>query len=85
VMAYPMLCCMLLFVLSYPLLFLSSTLFSILALCSIPVIFYAKRYRFSGSVWAYTYGIFYAFALFWITPYAIATARRRGWLTRGAS
>jgi hyaluronan synthase len=24
----------------------------------------------------------YTFALFWITPYAIATARKPGWLTR---
>ena len=83
VMSYPFLLFMLYFVATHPLLFVSSTLFSILVLSTFPVIFYAKRYNFIESFWAYSYSIMYTFGLFWITPYAIATANRRGWLTRG--
>lgn len=83
VMSYPFIFLMFLLIASHPLLFLSSTLFSILIWSSFPVIFYAKRYKLSESFWAYSYSIFYTFGLFWITPYAIATASKRGWLTRG--
>lgn len=83
VMTYPFTLFMLFMVIVHPLLFLSSTLFSILILSSFPVLFYAKRYSVSESFWAYSYSILYTFGLFWITPYAIATANRRGWLTRG--
>ncbi|NHN26208.1 glycosyltransferase family 2 protein [Flavobacterium jejuense] len=82
VMTYPMLFFMVFFVITHPLLFLSSTLLSILIISSFPVLFYAKRYSFSESVWAYTYSILYTFGLFWITPYAIVTAGKSGWLTR---
>jgi hyaluronan synthase len=82
-MTYPFLVFMLVFVASHPLLFLSSTLFSILVVSTFPVIFYAGRYNLSESFWAYSYSILYTFGLFWITPYAIATANKRGWLTRG--
>jgi len=82
IMSYPFLLFMLFFIVTHPLLFLSSTLFSILVLSSFPVLFYAKRYNVAESVWAYSYSILYTFALFWITPYAIATASRSGWLTR---
>ena len=83
VMSYPFIFLMLLLIASHPVLFLSSTLFSILIWSSFPVLFYAKRYKLSESFWAYSYSIFYTFGLFWITPYAIATASKRGWLTRG--
>lgn len=83
VMAYPILILMFAFLLMHPLLFLSSTLFSILILSSLPAFFYAKKYNFKECFWAYSYSIFYSFGLFWIKPYAIATANRRGWLTRG--
>ncbi|WP_431163869.1 glycosyltransferase [Flagellimonas beolgyonensis] len=82
IMSYPLLLFMLFFVLSHPLLFLSSTLASILIVTTFPVLFYAKRYELSESFWAYSYSILYTFGLFWITPYAIATANKRGWLTR---
>lgn len=82
VMSYPFVIFMLFFVLTHPLLFVSSTLLSILILSTFPVIFYANRYNFQESVWAYSYSILYTFGLFWITPYAIATANKRGWLTR---
>lgn len=82
-MSYPSILLMLFFVSLHPVLFISSTLFSILIWSSFPVLFYAKRYKLSESFWAYSYSIFYTFGLFWITPYAIATASKRGWLTRG--
>lgn len=85
VMAYPLIAFMLFFILTHPVLFLSSTLLSILIFSSFPVLFYAKRYNLSESFWAYSYSILYTFGLFWITPYAIATAKKSGWLTRGLS
>jgi len=85
IMSYPLIFLMLFFVFSHPILFLSSTLLSIFILSSFPALFYAKRYTFSESFWAYSYSILYTFGLFWITPYAIATASRSGWLTRELS
>lgn len=82
IMCYPFLLFMLYFIMVHPVLFISSTLLSILVLSSFQAIFYGKRYNFSESFWAYTYSILYTFSLFWITPYAIATASRSGWLTR---
>lgn len=83
VMSYPLLIFMLFFVLVHPLLFLGSTLVSILILSTFSLLFFVKQYKSSQGFWAYTYSILYTFGLFWITPYAIATANRRGWLTRG--
>ncbi|MCK0114443.1 glycosyltransferase [Gelidibacter sp. F63206] len=82
IMSYPFLVFMLFFIVMHPVLFISSTFFSILILSSFPVLFYAKNYKLSESFWAYSYSVLYTFGLFWITPYAIATASRRGWLTR---
>ena len=82
IMSYPFLLFMFFFVLTHPLLFLSATFLSILVLSTFPFIFYAKRYSFAEAFWAYSYSILFTFGLFWITPYAIATANRRGWLTR---
>ncbi len=83
IMSYPFVLFMIFFIVTHPILFFSSTLLSILVVSSFSVLFYAKRYKVSQSFWAYSYSILYTFALFWITPYAIATANRRGWLTRG--
>lgn len=85
IMSYPLVLFMLFFVITHPLLFLGSTLLSILIASSFSVAFFAYRYEIRASIWAYTYSILYTFALFWITPYAIATANKRGWLTRGLS
>lgn len=82
-MSVPFMLFMLLFVLTHPLLFLGSTLLSILITSTFSVIFYSSKYEIKEAIWAYTYSIFYTFGLFWITPYALATASRRGWLTRG--
>lgn len=83
IMAYPLMISMLIFILNYPLMFVTTTLFGIALFSSIQVFFYARKYNLLESFWAYPYSIFYTFSLFWITPYAIATAARRGWLTRG--
>ncbi|MBF8148491.1 glycosyltransferase family 2 protein [Winogradskyella sp. F6397] len=81
-MSYPLLFSMLFFVLVHPLLFLGSTLVSILIASTFSVIFFTSQYKNTQGFWAYSYSILFTFALFWITPYAIATASRRGWLTR---
>lgn len=81
--AYPFTLLMLASLAIHPILFTTTILVSILFFSSIPAFFFARKHGFTQAIWAYTYGIFYAFALFWITPYAIATANRRGWLTRG--
>jgi len=83
IMSYPFVIFMLFFVLMHPILFITSTLVSILIFSTFSVVFYSKRYNMSEAFWAYSYSILYTFGLFWITPYAIATASRRGWLTRG--
>lgn len=83
IMAYPVTLLMLAFILTHPILFVTSTLVSIFIFSSIQVLFYSKKYTLVESFWAYPYSIFYTFTLFWITPYAIATANKRGWLTRG--
>lgn len=83
IMTYPFLFFMLFFIAVHPILFLSSTLLSIMVVSTFSVIFYAKRYTVAEAFWAYSYSIFYTFSLFWIAPYAIATANKRGWLTRG--
>ncbi len=82
-MSYPLLIFMLFFVLVHPLLFLGSTLVSILILSTFTFVFYTNIHKSYQGFWAYTYSILYTFGLFWITPYAIATANRSGWLTRG--
>ncbi len=83
IMSYPFILFMLFFIVTHPVLFFSSTLFGILIVSSFSMMFYAKRYNLAESFWVFSYSILYTFALFWITPYAIATASKRGWLTRG--
>ncbi|QED36688.1 glycosyltransferase family 2 protein [Antarcticibacterium arcticum] len=81
--AYPLILMMFILLIAHPVLFISSTLLSILIFSSLPAFFYAKKYNITEAFWIYSYSIFYTFGLFWITPYAMATASRRGWLTRG--
>lgn len=82
IMAYPLLMLLIFFVLTHPIIFVCSSLLGILIFSSIQMFFYARKYNFSEALLAYTYSVFYMFTLFWITPYAIATAGKRGWLTR---
>ena len=84
-MTYPFLIFMVFLIVMHPLLFISSTLLGILIVSSFPVIFYAKKYNAAESLWAYAYSILYTFGLFWISPYAIVTAGKSGWLTRELS
>ena len=81
-LSYPFVLFMLFFVMVHPLLFLGTTLFSILIISSFSLLFFFTRYKSLQGFWAFTYSIVYTFGLFWITPYAIATARKPGWLTR---
>ena len=81
--AYPSLVVMVGIIAVYPRLFISSTIVSVFLFSLIPALYYSIRHNARGSLWIFTYNLFYSFALFWITPYAILTARRRGWLTRG--
>lgn len=83
IFAYPALILMAIFLISKPLLFLSVSFLGILLFSTIPALFYYIKYsNLKDSLLAYTYGVFYAFSLFWITPYAIATAGNNKWLTR---
>ncbi|WP_339847122.1 glycosyltransferase family 2 protein [uncultured Dokdonia sp.] len=82
IMTYPFLAFMLFFIATHPVLFLTSTLVSILILSTFPALFYGKKYNIAESFYAYSYSLLYTFGLFWITPYAIATAGKSGWLTR---
>jgi hyaluronan synthase len=82
-LAYPVMLMMIAFIVTQPMLFFSGALTSIFIFSSIQVFFHFKRKKnILDSIWAYPYSIFYLFMLFWITPYAIATVQRRGWLTR---
>lgn len=81
-LAYPLTFLMLYFLVLYPVKSITTALVGILLFSSIQMLFYAKKYNVKDSFWAYSYSIFYTFALFWITPYAIATANKSGWLTR---
>ncbi|UJP63760.1 glycosyltransferase family 2 protein [Mongoliitalea daihaiensis] len=81
-MAYPALLLLIVLLSIQPFLILTSMLIGILVFSSIPAFFYAYKREFEDAKWAYFYSIYYTFSLFWITPYAIATANRRGWLTR---
>ncbi|MEO8237241.1 MAG: glycosyltransferase family 2 protein [Flavobacterium sp.] len=85
IMSFPFLLFMFFFIATHPILFVSSTLLSILVISSFSAFFYAKKYSASEALWAYSYSVFYTFSLFWITPYAIVTAHKKGWLTRGLS
>jgi len=83
IFAYPALVLMFVFLFLKPALFIYISLSSILIFASIPALFFYYRYRnFNQSLLSYSYSAFYAFSLFWITPYAILTARNNGWLTR---
>ncbi|MGG7033698.1 MAG: glycosyltransferase [Flavobacterium sp.] len=82
ILAYPLTILMLYFLLTHPLLYLSSALIGAFIFSSIQMLFFTKQYNFVDSLWAYPYSIFYMFALFWIFPFAIATVKNGGWLTR---
>ncbi len=47
-----------------------------------PAIVYWLKYKNSNGFWAFPYGILWIFSLSWITPYALLTPHKNGWLTR---
>lgn len=48
----------------------------------IPALVYALKYKSTNSLWAFPYGLFWIVGLWWITPYALLTPHKNGWLTR---
>jgi len=50
----------------------------------LPMTFYLVRRRCLGCLWALPYGLYSLLLLSWITPYALLTPHRTGWLTRGS-
>jgi hyaluronan synthase len=63
-----------------------ATLVHVLVAVGLMASFNMLYYLRSARSWDFGYGILYAyfsfFALFWIFPYAVVTARARSWLTR---
>ncbi len=80
--AYPALLAAAMVLASYPTLFISSMIVSVAVFSLIPAVYYAATHCWRRSLWMFSYSLFYSFTLFWLTPFAIATARTRGWLTR---
>jgi hyaluronan synthase len=62
------------------------TLVRMLISIGVAATLYALYYLRSERSWCFVYGIVYAyfsfFLLFWIFPFALITARARGWMTR---
>lgn len=82
-MVYPFLLFTVYFLVHFPMLMGVSLGIGVLLAGTVSAIFYSRRYPQAQSWWAFTYGLFHSVGLFWVTPYAIATAGRSGWLTRG--
>ncbi|MFA5619943.1 MAG: glycosyltransferase [Weeksellaceae bacterium] len=82
ILVLPFMMLMFYFLLTHPVLYVSSALTGTFVFSSIQMLFFTKQYNFIESLWAYPYSIFYLFALFWITPFAILTVKNGGWLTR---
>lgn len=82
ILAVPLMFLMLYFLFSHPLLYVCSALAGTFVFSSIQMLFFTRQYNFIESLWAYPYSVFYMFALFWITPFAIITVKNGGWLTR---
>jgi len=81
-LVYPALALLITLLIIQPLLVLSSIFIGLFVFSSLPALFYLLKRDKHDAVWAYSYTIFYTFSLFWIPPYAIATASRSEWLTR---
>lgn len=81
-LSFPLAITAIILLIAFPLLTTITTLVGILLFSSIQMLFFAKNHSIYQSLWAYPYSIFYAIALFWITPYSIITVKKGGWLTR---
>lgn len=80
--AFPLMLLMFYFLLTHPLLYLSSALTATFIFSSIQMLFFSRKYNFIDALWAYPYSVLYLFGLFWIFPFSIATVKNGGWLTR---
>ena len=65
-----------------PTVFGINILFGIVISSSFPAALYALKCRNSECLVAYVYGIYWFLSLSWISPYALFTMHRSGWLTR---
>lgn len=53
-----------------------------LVAASVPSAIYATRRRPEQCLWGFAYGLLSTFGISWITPWALLTPHRTGWLTR---
>jgi hyaluronan synthase len=74
-----------LFLLWHPWLFFITTLSGVAIRSLAPGLLYYYRTKSSDALWAYWYGILWVFAFSWVTPYAMFTLYKNGWLTRATS
>lgn len=65
-----------------PQIYLSQLLFGAVIASTAPAVFYMIQRKHSDSLWIYPYGLLWLAGLWWITPWAILTARNGNWLTR---
>lgn len=73
------------FLVRKPVAVLTALLLGCLMKSVIPAVVYQIRYHnWFGWRWAASYSIFWVFALSWISAWALFSAARSGWLTRGA-
>jgi hyaluronan synthase len=65
-----------------PLIFGIHLMLGAMIISGIPAAVYFIRHRSTNALWSFPYGIFWLVGLSWITPYAILTPHKMGWLTR---
>lgn len=66
----------------HPGLLLAAAIAALVA-ATVPFGVYMLCRRPSGAIWAFPYSLLSTFGLIWITPLALITPHRTGWLTRG--
>lgn len=66
----------------HPILFGLNMLVGAAISACLPAALYAIRRRSADGIYAYGYAVFWLLGLAWITPYAMSTCNRGGWLTR---
>ncbi|NLV23753.1 MAG: glycosyltransferase [Deltaproteobacteria bacterium] len=69
-------------VLLQPLTFGLNAFFGVILSSSLAAVIYALKFSTLTSLWGYLYGLYYFLSLSWITPYALLTPHKSGWLTR---
>jgi len=82
ILACPLLIVTLVLLALNPITFFVSAFVGMFVFSLIQYVVNVRRHSALDSVWLFPYSVFFAFSLFWVTPYAILTANRSGWLTR---